>query len=87
MRSRVAGGALLSKRLVMTDRKKKRLRCSPMAFRFHGGPRTLIRVGGEQFRELMFRRPARLLQPQGVPCEGGHPYKVMELPGACLSWA
>jgi hypothetical protein len=53
MRSRVACGALLSKTSVSTEQKTKALAlfadCLPVRRR----PRTLIRVDGDQFREMM----------------------------------
>jgi hypothetical protein len=53
MRSRVACGALLSKTSVLTEQKTTRLGCSRIAFRLHGDHRTLIRVGSDQFREMI----------------------------------
>jgi hypothetical protein len=44
---------LVVRRRLLTKQKTKRLRCSRIAFRFDGDQRTLIRIGGEQFRDLM----------------------------------
>jgi hypothetical protein len=38
---------------VLTEQKTKRLGCSRIDFRLHGDHRILIRVGGEQFRQMM----------------------------------
>jgi hypothetical protein len=79
-----SGSCSRSKTSVLTEQKTKRSRCSRIAFRLHGDPRTLIRVGGEQFRELMSGADTAASAPtteQGVLCKPRKPCKVIELPG------